>query len=430
MKRRKNKMKKIFLHSIFILLFIVGCNSNKNKESDEINTMSDMPGMKAPARPSGGDDMAGMNHQQKNSDTALQNVLAPANKTVLSNAETVHPIVKDITHIVYASGFIAFDERRNNKVAVRTGGRIEKLYVKLNYQYIHKGDKVLQLYSPELNTYQEEYLHHLKTKSDTNLLEATKQKLELLGLSEKQISEIETSGQTLKSITVYSPYDGFIFYDFQQQKNSSSQNASSASFGMNGMSNTQKAITANTMQSTARISEGDYVTKGQTLFVLNDCEEVYAIVAFDANEGAEIKANLPVKIKSQLLPDDSINASINFMEPAFKEGQKFIQARVYLKNKTLKLKINSIVNAELESKGNYLVVPSSSILSLGNRKFVWLKIENAQKENKMLKATEVIVGKETDGFTQIISGITDQDEIAKDAGYLLDSESLIKPDAK
>ena len=40
-------MKKIFLHSIFILLFIVGCNSNKNKESDEINTMSDMPGMKA-----------------------------------------------------------------------------------------------------------------------------------------------------------------------------------------------------------------------------------------------------------------------------------------------------------------------------------------------------------------------------------------------
>ena len=423
-------MKKIFLHSIFILLFIVGCNSNKNKESDEINTMNDMPGMKAPARPSGGDDMAGMNHQQKNSDTALQNVLAPANKTVLSNAETIHPIVKNITQTVYASGFIAFDERRNNKVAVRTGGRIEKLYVKLNFQYIHKGDKVLQLYSPELNTYQEEYLHHLKTKSDTNLLEATKQKLELLGLSEKQISEIETSGQTLKSITVYSPYDGFIFYDFQQQKNSSSQNASSASSGMNGMSNTQQAITANTMQSTARISEGDYVTKGQTLFVLNDCEEVYAIVAFDANEGAEIKANLPVKIKSQLLLDDSINASINFMEPAFKEGQKFIQARVYLKNKTLKLKINSIVNAELESKGNYLVVPSSSILSLGNRKFVWLKIENAQKENKMLQATEVIVGKETGGFTQIISGITDQDEIAKDAGYLLDSESLIKPDAK
>lgn len=402
-------------------------------EGDEINTINDMPGMKAPAHPSGGDDMAGMNHQQKNSDTGLQNVLAPANKTVLSNAETIHPKVKNITQTVHASGFIAFDERRNNKVAVRIGGRIEKLYVKLNYQYIHKGDKVLELYSPELNTYQEEYLHHLKTKSDTNLLEATKQKLELLGLSEKQIIEIEISRQTLKSITVYSPYDGFIFYDFQQQKNSSSQNASSASSGMNGMgggSNTQQSIAANKMQSTARISEGDYVTKGQTLFVLNDCEEVYAIVAFDVNEGAEIKANLPVKIKSQLLRGDSINASINFMEPAFKEGQKFIQARVYLKNESLKLKINSIVSAELESKGNYLVVPSSSILSLGNRKFVWLKKENAQKENKMLQATEVTVGNETDGYTQIISGITEQDEIAKDAGYLLDSESLIKPDAK
>ena len=425
-------MNKAVLHIITILFFIVGCNSNKKNENDKNDSMKDMPGMKMPARPIGGDEMARMNHHQNNSDTALQNVLAPANKTVLSNAETIHPVIKNITQTIYASGYIDFDERKNNKVAVRTGGRIEKLYVKLNYQYMHKGDKVLELYSPELNTYQEEYLHHMRTKSDTNLLEATKQKLKLLGLSEKQISEIEVTGQTLKSITVYSPYNGFIFYDFQQQKNSSSKNAS-ASSGMNGMSggtNAQQSLPANQMQSTGRISEGDYINKGQTLFVLNDCKEVYAIVAFDANEGAEIKANLPVKIKSQLLPGDSINANINFLEPAFKEGQKFIQARVYLKNKTLKLKINSIVNAELESKGNYLVVPSSSILSLGNRKFVWLKIENAQKENKMLQATEVIVGKETDGFTQIISGITDQDEIAKDAGYLLDSESLIKPDAK
>lgn len=202
-------MSKTYLHIIIILFFIAGCSNNKNQESHENHSKKGQVGIKM-------EEMKGMTQQPENSDTGLQSVLAPANKIVLSNAETIHPVIKKITQTIHGSGFIAFDERKNNKVAVRTGGRIEKLYVKLNYQYVHKGDKVLELYSPELNTYEEEYLHHLKTKSDTNLLEATKQKLKLLGLSEKQISEIKASGQPQKSITIYSPYDGFIFYDFQQ----------------------------------------------------------------------------------------------------------------------------------------------------------------------------------------------------------------------
>ena len=426
-------MDKTVLHVIILLFFIASCSSNKKQESDETNSMQDMTEMKTPARQSDGEELSGMNHQSENFDIALQNVLAPANKTVFSNALTIRPVIKNISDTIYADGYIAFDERRNNKVAMRVAGRIVKLYLKYNFQYVHKGDKVLELYSPELNTYQEEFLHHLKTKSDSFLIDATKQKLKLLGLSAKQLTEIETSGQPLKSITIYSLYDGFILYDFPQQQNSLTQNSSALSSGMNGMNGgtgAQQSAPANQMQSGVKISEGDYVSKGQTLFVLNDCKEVYAIVAFDANEGAEIKPNLPVKIKSQLLPGETINANISFMEPSFKEGQKFLQARVYLKNESLKLKVNSIVSVEFVQTGKYLVVPSSSVLSLGNRQFVWLKKESAQQGSKMLQAKEIKAGKETAGYMQVISGITAEDEIAKDAGYLLDSESLIKPETK
>ena len=419
-------MNKTVLHFIIILFFIAGCNSNEKQESDENKSMKGHEGMDMK-------EMPGMSHQSKKIDTVLQDVLAPVNKTVFSNAQTIHPVIKNISDTIYASGYIAFDERRNNKVAVRVAGRIEKLYMKYNYQYVHKGDKVLELYSPELNTYQEEYLHHLKTKSDSFLIDATKQKLLLLGLSAKQLTEIETTGQPLKSITIYSLYTGFILYDFQQQQNISAQNVYAPSSGMNGMNGatgTQKSTPANQMQSGAKISEGDYVSKGQTLFVLNDCKEVYAIVAFDANEGAEIKPNLPVKIKSQLLPGEIINANISFIEPSFKEEQKFLQARVYLKNELLKLKVNSIVTVEFAETGKYLVVPSSSVLSLGNRKFVWLQKESAQQGSKILEAKEIKVGKETGEYIQVISGITAQNKIAKDAGYLLDSESLIKHDTK
>ena len=131
-------MEKIFLHIIIILFFIVGCSDNKKQVSHENHSIQGHEGMEMPARPSGGEEIPRMNHQQKNSDTALQNVLAPANKTILSNAETIHPVIKNITQTIHVSGYIAFDERKNKKVAVRIGGRIEKLYVKLNYQYVHK----------------------------------------------------------------------------------------------------------------------------------------------------------------------------------------------------------------------------------------------------------------------------------------------------
>lgn len=406
--------------NIILIIFLVACNQKKQNPSNH-------PAQEYEGREM--ENMPGMGHQEKNADTLLQNVLSPANKTVLSNAETIHPELREITNTVHASGYIAFDERRNNKVSVRTSGRIEKLYVKLNYQYVHKGDKLMELYSPELNAITEEYLHHLKTESDSNLVDATKQKMKLLGITEKQFKEIEAIKNPLSTITIYSSYDGFILYDFEQQQIITPQ-INSSSPGMGGMDG---GINANrtapsAMQSTGRIREGNYVNKGQTLFVVNDCKEVFAIISFDAQD--EIRLDAAVKIKSPLYGEKFLVAKINFIEPVFREGQKFIQARAYLRNELKKLKINSIVSAELESTGKYLVVPSSSILSLGNRKYIWLKKENAFEKNKWLQATEVKVGKEVNGYTQIISGITTQDEVAKDAGYLLDSESLIKPESK
>jgi len=55
----------------------------------------------------------------------------------------------------------------------------------------------MELYSPELNTIEEEYIHHLANASDNNLVQIVKQKLRLLGLSEAQIVEIESRKQPL-----------------------------------------------------------------------------------------------------------------------------------------------------------------------------------------------------------------------------------------
>ena len=414
-------MTKHILHIIIILFFLASCNTKKVKQQEN-NKGNSMQGMNM-------DDKQEMKNDSGMIDTDLQNVTQLANKSVISKVETIHPVVKEFTQTIHADGYIALDERRNNKVSVRTGGRIEKLYMKYNYQYIHKGDKIMDLYSPELNTFQEEYLHHLKTSSDSNLIELTKNKLAFLGLTSAQIKAIETKGQPLQSISIYSAYEGFIFYDNSQQQNSTAENSTSGSSGMNGMGaeNSNQSASSNSMQTTDRIQEGAYVNKGQTLFIINDCKEVYAMLSFNAEDAEGIKAKLPVKIKSQLVPNE-INATVNFIEPSFKQGQNFFQARVYLKNSEQRLKINSIVSGEIASTENVLAIPASSILSLGNRNFVWLKKGKTSKGSNILQATEVTIGNDFNEHRQIISGINAQDEIAKDAGYLLDSESLIKPE--
>ncbi|MCQ6961065.1 efflux RND transporter periplasmic adaptor subunit [Mucilaginibacter aquariorum] len=407
-------MAKSVIYMLIAFVFIAACRNDKaQKRRPVTDSMADMPGMSS---------------HGADTDTLIRSVLAPVNQVVLSNAQTIRPETKNIVQTIHAPGYFALDERKNNRVAVRASGRIEKLYVKLNYQYVRKGEKILDLYSPELNTYQEEYLHHLETKSDSILIEGTRIKLKLLGLSEGQINRIRASRRPEPSVAVYSPYDGFIFYDFDRQNVNMAPGSASTAGEMGGMGGGNGgAQPPGTNLSSIRIREGGYVTKGQTLFFINDCRSLYGILAFDANDGTKIKLNSALDITTPLLPQQRIEAKINFIEPAFAERQKFIQARAYVNNESLRLKVNSVISAELKATGMYLVVPSSSILSLGNRKFVWVKKGTGKNGYNVLNAKEVKAGAEMNGVTQIISGLAETDEIVKDAGYLLDSESLIKP---
>ena len=397
----------------FILFtFFLSCNSPQEKVNH-----SDHEGMSM-------NEMQGMSHTTHH-DSILANLVASPAEIVISNAATVKPVYRSFTDTISASGYITFDGRRSNKFAMRAAGRIEKLYVKLNYQYIHKGDKILELYSPELNTAQEEFLHHLRTVNDSNLIEATKQRLMLLGFTENQLTTIQSTGKAMNPTTVYSPYDGFILLDFAEGLKSI-KSIPSASIGMSEMSQPAGGQSNSKTTMSARIREGDYVKQGQTLFVVNDFHEVYGIAAFATSETDNVKLNAPVKIQSPLIGSEMLIARINFIEPVFADQQKFIQARFYLNNASGKLKVNSTFIASIETQVKQISIPASSVISLGKRSFVWIKLRNDEKGNLVLRAKEIFIGKAVDKMVEVIEGVTTQDEIAKDAGYLLDSESLIQ----
>ncbi len=365
---------------------------------------------------------------------ALTIAVTPTNRKVFSQQTLVKPVAQRQSIPVNAYGFISLDERRSNQVAARISGRIEKLYVKYENQFVRKGDKILELYSPDLNTNQEELLYAHKADPDGEITKHAAHKLKLLGITDTQIKEIIESGKTLFTLSIYSAYDGYIFYNPSGPVSSSktaltSSSGSSKMGGGMGSGSQEKTTSTSMSPSDGPIREGAYVTAGQTLFWINDLREVWGILSVDNLHQNEAALNDSIKVVSELAPENPINTTVRFIEPQYTSGQKFIQVRVYLPNTNKNLRINSLLQATIypKTKGA-LTLPTSSILYLGGRQAVWKKVGQTDEGSHILEIQFVRLGPVSQGRVVVLNGLLADDEVALDAGYLMDRESLVKPE--
>lgn len=432
-----NVHKRHLLSMAFILL-LTACNSNDVIETGKKQTShhSGMPGMEANvnAHNSNVDSEGHTSHtrESKLSDTATDtsnwNVLS-TNRTIISTQKGIRPTMSNMDFTFSGNGYIAFDYRRNKKVAVRVGGRIERLFVKFNYQYVHKGEKIMELYSPELNTYIEEYLFIKQQSNDTILQMKAKQKLLLLGLTASQIQQIERTKQSVSAIPIYSPYEGFVF--FNNTESIASANMQSAPDAAAGMGSQMNAVTSQpssftaTKQDDISIREGMYVSQGQPLFWINDFKQALGIIAFTKEDEKYVRNGMPVEVRSELMQERPIYSSIQLIEQVYQKGQKFTQARVYLSNSTGMLKQNSLITATITLHTKSLMVPASSVYYLGKISIVWVRTGITKGGNNVFQSRVVKTGHHSKDEIEIVEGIQENDTIARDAGYLADSEAII-----
>lgn len=368
-------------------------------------------------------------HQAQNNMPDTENIkqlTTSPNKQVLSRQATVKLSAQSKTQTLKAQGYIDFDRNNNQTISARFGGRIEKLYVKYDLQHVNNGDKILELYSPELNTFQQEHLFLLKSGKEKSLLEQSSQKLKLLGLTENQISQLETNKTFTQTITVYSPADGYVL--FNTETNNSAGDDVTEKKSMNNMNMTTKNNSGKTFGSSAsQIRAGMYINKGETLFSVNDLQNVWAIVSVSSIFHSALTENSKVKISSELFPDKQLIGKISLVEKTFEENkQRFIRIRITLPNNNAQLKINSLITAEipLEAKGSFQI-PVSAVYRTGLNSFVWLKTGTTQNGTGIFQLRKVTTGSITDGMTTVISGLSANEEVAEHAGLLTDSETFL-----
>ena len=123
---------------------------------------------------------------------------------------TAGVVTGSIERRIEAVGSVAWNERGVVVVQARSGGFVEKLHARAPLDPVAKGQPLVELLAPDWAAAQEEYLSLRRAGKDANLAEAARNRLQLLGMSEAQISLLEKEGKPQARITLYAPISGVI----------------------------------------------------------------------------------------------------------------------------------------------------------------------------------------------------------------------------
>jgi Cu(I)/Ag(I) efflux system membrane fusion protein len=415
----RKEMKKIkYIICLMMLIAFIACNDNKDPHAGHkeqpVKVLYTCPMHPEIIREQPGNcPICGMTLVKKEGDAKkiaevdLESLLKPTNEFVVSTIPVTSIQKREEQIEIEALGNIVYDTRQVGSISARVSGRIEKLYVKYRYQKISKGQHILDIYSPELLTAQQNLLFLLKNDTANKMMiQASKEKLLLLGMSNQQLQNVIQSGKPSLTIAVYSNYNGHIHEAADRS-------------AMNNEPALMKDISLITEE--LSLKEGMYIQKGQSIFTVYNPDRAWALLNIYGENQALIKVGNAVRVVPETAPTKDFRAVIDFIEPFYRKESKTLTARVYFNNSILKIPIGSQVRATIfgNTRDAYWL-PKEAVLSLGMDKVVFAKRDGG------FKAHKINTGIMHKDHIQVLNGLNETDSVAVNAQYLMDSESFIK----
>lgn len=289
-----------------------------------------------------------------------------------------------------------FDQMKASSVSSRVMGRIEKLYFKNLGDHVGKGVPLYELYSEELNNAKQEYLLALERKNTfpneividfDQLLQSSKNKLLLWGMSEAQIKELAQLKKATPTTTFYSTASGYI--------------------------------------TVLEIREGDYIMEGGTIIKLADLSSLWAEAQVYSSQLSEIDRNGMATVQLPDMDGKEIKGRIEFVNPEISTDTRINLIRVSILNPGNQLKPGMSAYVVLKSRERKsLTLPIDAVIRDGKGATVWVKTGIHSFKNKMVE-----VGLESDDRIEIKSGLSAGDVVVIAGAYLLQSEYIFKKGA-
>lgn len=440
---KKNYSGKLLLPLMF-LLFLFSCKENtKTTNADKASVHAHAAETKytcpmhpeiirdAPGKcPICGMDLVPMSSSNElHVDSSLLPLLKPVNEQVVSDIGTLTPEDGSRIFTLPVQGIVTYDTRNRESISSRVAGRIERMYIKYNYQPIRKGQLIMEIYSPDLAAAQRELIYVSRNDHDASILQRAKQRLLLLGMQPAQVNQVIKTGKPLYRVPVYSTVSGYIVEKNVANNTGSAMPASTASSSdaMGAMGNTSAAANTTATQQAINptpvlIREGQYVSAGETVFTIYKDNSLVAEFSFAPELSSAIKRRQKLLYHTVANPDKIKTGIVGLVEPTQQKGESFSIARVYLSD--AELKPGQLLTANIPVvKNRAYWLPQNAVLQLGTKAVVF------KKENGVFIPKQVQTGIKVNGMIEIKDFIGDW-QVAKDASFMVDSESFIRLTSK
>jgi len=359
-------------------------------------------------------------------DTSLNYLLKPVNEQVISRIPLIRAQKGSSIYMREVQGRVTYDTRNQITLASRVSGRIEKLYIKYNYQPVKRGQLIMEIYSPDLAAAQRELLLIQASGDEDGMLQSAKQRLMLLGMDQAQINKVLRTGQIAYTIPIYSNATGFILE--KQAANAvpppTPMSTSAVNTGMDdmvsgGATSIQSSQTAATqVNSAVLIREGQYLNAGQNIFTIYRTGDLVVEFSLSPTVVSQLNKQAKVLIQRTANKEQTLTGKIGLIQPVFNAGENFVIARVYLEGSGLQP--GELVTGQIPfvtEKGLWL--PKEAVVSIGNQSVVF------KKEGRVFIPKTVKTGITQNNQIQVFGELSEWD-LAKNAYYLIDSESFIK----
>jgi Cu(I)/Ag(I) efflux system membrane fusion protein len=304
---------------------------------------------------------------------------------------------QNLDRTIRTVGSVEYDERTVAHIHTKVTGWIEALQVDFTGELVEKGQPLLEIYSPELLSTQEEYLLALRARqtlsdssfpevarSAANLLGATRRRLELWDLTAEQIDRIEEEGTPQKTITLYSPIQGYVIHK--------------------------------------EAYEGKFVGPQDKLYTIADLQEVWVTGDIYEYEMPLVAVGQSARVTLPYFPGETFTGRIDYIYPYLTGATRTAKVRVVLENPDLKLKPDMYANLEIVARlGEGLLIPEDSIIDTGVRQVAFRVLPEGH-----FQPVEVRTGIKVGAYFQLLSGLEEGEEIVTGAAFLVDSESKLR----
>jgi Cu(I)/Ag(I) efflux system membrane fusion protein len=113
---------------------------------------------------------------------------------------------------------------------------------------------------------------------------------------------------------------------------------------------------------------------------------------------------------------------VQFVYPTVDEKTRAVRARLAFPNAQPSLKPGMFVDVNVQVPlGNRLAVPDNALLASGEHRYAFVRRGEGQ-----LRATEVQVGAMAGDYDEVLAGLSEGDQVATQATFLLSSEAQLR----